>query len=141
MSKYRLSCNADTHCISMIDQWLLERLPKEYIKDFRGFCLAAHELVINSVEAVHTMKDGMKLGAECCIESDRISFAIIDYGKGLTEKQVECFVNSEYVENPENMLQEHGRGFLLIRKYSDQFSYEAISGGGFRYTIIKYIKD
>lgn len=139
MRKYELTCSSDPSCIAELDRWLKDILFEAELGQARGFCCAAHELVINSVNAIMKLQTEPILTVECVVENRVIYFSVIDSAHGLSDEQVERYVYSEEIEEPEDPLQEFGRGYLLIRKYSDRFLYEGLEDGRFKYTIIKQL--
>lgn len=136
--KHTLICGVDDENIVQSDTWLKKLLSKEHNRFNLEFCFAAHEMVINSVEAMREKVKTGNLVIELEQYEDRCVFSIIDHGEGLSAEQVDKYVHAKVVEAPEDNNQENGRGFYLIRKFTDRFIYEPLQEGNYKYTIIKY---
>jgi len=135
MIEVKYACSSNIFNIPKIDNLLCFLLEHENILEYRGFCFAAHELLINSIEAlrgIYSKSLQNDINVYIQISDDIILFSINDRGGGIPEETMQRIdkLNMEDLLN-----EERGRGIYLIKNFVDEFSYAAEDNGSFSYTI------
>lgn len=120
--------------IDRADTWLQEMVEGCDFCDTSQFLFAAHELIINSVEAVLSRNSA---AAEeririCLTRSEKgVSLTVTDDGGGISQEMID----HASLENLD-VLEERGRGLALIREWTQSFTVSREEDGRYSYSII-----
>lgn len=123
-----LRCPANVETIEFCDL-VIDSLASFFaVRDKQAFVLSVHEAIINSIEAVRTQCN--KLDADLTlsvrITKDDVTVFISDAANGLSKQLIE----SRQTKRLEDvLLEESGRGLLLIREMMDALWVEPLDNG------------
>lgn len=99
--------------------------------DLCEFLSALGEAVANAIEHARGGADA-PIKVECRVSRDRIVATVRDYGKGFAR-------HAGTVEAPAGPI-ERGRGFLIMRRFSDIFDVRSVPGGGTSVVVGRYLR-
>ncbi len=133
MSILNYECKADISNIEIIDKLLEITLNYHKINWYRQFCFAAHELLINSIEAMSKHSSSLdKIFIELAININSITFSIYDTGGGLPFD-----INDLPARYNISNMKSSGRGLFMIKSLVDDFSFFKADNGQYIYKISK----
>jgi anti-sigma regulatory factor (Ser/Thr protein kinase) len=134
MSLLRFECQAVAEQVALIDQLVESILASHGVQRCNHFAFAAHELVINSVEAMRACgsppPNHMVVHLE--VTAEKVLFSITDRGGGLPSHIVPL---PDMISIPADALAEHGRGLHLVQTLVDRFMMDEEPDGCYTYTI------
>ncbi|AEH47777.1 ATP-binding protein [Parageobacillus thermoglucosidasius] len=129
MYEMTIQCVATEEAIDFCDL-LAEQIARFFsVQDCDMFVLSVHEAVINSVEAIKTLrKDAAKKTflLSLRVTEEDVTVTVVDEGDGIPSKQLER-MGEESLEDL--LLAESGRGLLLIKEVMDEIWLERQENG------------
>lgn len=96
--------------------------------------MAVRESVINAVVHGNCYSRKKKVRLNIRQEPDRLVVSVADEGKGFDPSKVPDPLA------PENLLNQSGRGLLLIRAFTDEVSVRTLQPQGTEFVLVKYLK-
>ncbi len=96
--------------------------------------MAVREAVVNAVVHGNRYSSHKKVHLEVVTDADRIVVSVGDQGNGFDIKSVP----DPLVE--ERLLEQSGRGILLIRAFVDDFSIRRLASSGTEVRLVKYLR-
>ncbi|MCL6585620.1 MAG: ATP-binding protein [Anoxybacillus sp.] len=123
-----LHCPANVETIEFCDL-VIDSLASFFtVRDRQALVLSVHEAIINSVEAVRTQcnKHHAALTLSVRITKDDVTVFVSDAANGLSKQLIE----SRQTKRLEDvLLEESGRGLLLMRELMDALWVEPLANG------------
>ncbi|MCT4606269.1 MAG: ATP-binding protein [Marinisporobacter sp.] len=141
MIEVEIECKADANSIEFIDEKLYEIMEQVKFPYYKEMHFAAHEAVINSIEATekHCGKNHHEnIKIKMIAHKKKIEIVIRDKGGGLKEKVVNLSFNEGFDDIVWN---ERGRGMLFIKHFVDIFTYYIDTNGDAVYRLIKEVRE
>ena len=134
MSEFNYECVSDVSEIEVADDILELFLKHQRLDWYKQFGFAAHELLINSVEAMSKQaQDNDKLlYVKITMDSSAVTFSVTDTGGGLPDEVIDKFATCDILS-----MEGHGRGLLMINSLVDDFIFLDEGDGKHTYKIIK----
>lgn len=121
----QVTCQADLESLSFLDMFCESSLSFIGSKKKEWICFAAHEVFINIIEAARKRNgeaSTKKLSLRICSQNNEIEIRIVDDLGGIPDEILENVGSHKFEEV---VLQEHGRGLMMIHHIADEWEYQA----------------
>lgn len=132
-----LRCDASISSINAVDDLVVSLLDAESIQPLDRIAFVAHELVINSIEAmVRTSISPVTIDLKMSVNAESVVFSVNDTAGGLPTADSSDMLE-ELTEIPETNIipmGDRGRGLEMIRQLADNFTVNPELDGSFTYT-------
>lgn len=131
MFELTLTCGAEADNLDMLDAMIGLALDRNGVKDARRFAFAAHELLINSVEAMSRLEEIRfePLQVKLNIDDALCAFQVTDRAGGIPAR----LLAERDPDDASGLCEESGRGLSLVRLYADVFEMIAEDDGSYTY--------
>jgi serine/threonine-protein kinase RsbW len=103
-------------------------------EELHKISMAVREAVVNAVVHGNRYNANKKVHFQVLRQPDRLTVVVSDEGNGFDPSKLPDPLAEE------NLLQQSGRGILLIRSFVDEFSAVPISPAGMAVRLVKYLK-
>lgn len=115
MASYTITSQIDKipEATTWIEEHIKESFNQHKLDQIRLVC---HEAIINAIVHGNKNIEAKKVVINFIKEENRIGISIDDEGEGYNIK--------EHKYNIENLLEENGRGILIIQQYTDEIEYQ-----------------
>lgn len=121
----QVTCPANLDSLYFLDRFSENSLSFIGSKKKDWICLAAHEIFINIIEAARKQygeSHNKKLSLRICSQDNEIEIEIIDDLGGVPGEVLENMVNCTFEDV---LLEENGRGLIMIQHIADEWKYKA----------------
>lgn len=121
----QVTCPANLDSLCFLDMFCESTLSFIGSEKKDWICLAAHEVFINIIEAArkqHGESHDEKLSVHICSQNNEIEIQIVNDLGGVPEEALESMVNCTFEDV---LLEEHGRGLMMIHHIADEWQYTA----------------
>lgn len=103
-------------------------------EDLHKICMAVRETVVNAVVHGNRYNSHKKVRLQILKGDDRITITVADEGNGFELRSVPDPLAEE------NLLQQSGRGILLIRAFVDDYQMQRLAPAGTEVRLVKYLR-
>jgi len=121
MRKTDMTTPSSFEAVGLLDEFCRKSLINAHFNQWRGVCFAVHEAIINSVEATKKLYNDESINRDISVkilaDENQVEIHIIDDAGGIPS---ECFHKSDGVQLENLLLNECGRGLLLIMTLVDK---------------------
>jgi serine/threonine-protein kinase RsbW len=102
-------------------------------EELHKLAMAVRELVVNAVVHGNRYNSHKKVHLQVSMEKDRLITTVADQGNGFDMNAVPDPLAEE------NLLNQSGRGLLLVRAFVDEFQMRRLSPAGTEVKLVKYL--
>ncbi|ANB60467.1 ATP-binding protein [Anoxybacteroides amylolyticum] len=126
-----LRCPANVETIELCDL-IIDSLASFFVvRDRQALVLSVHEAIINAVEAVRTQfdnDDACHITVSVRITAEEVTILVADAANGLSKQHIE---SRQEKRLEDVLLEESGRGLLLMRELMDDLWAEPLENGAY----------